>query len=52
MLITITLAVVIVFLAIIPTSAAVTGGPDTSSYDNPTAIGSMASGGGNLVPLW
>jgi hypothetical protein len=55
MLITITLAlaVVIALLATIPASAPVTGGPAAFGYnDNITAIGSMASGGGNLVPLW
>jgi hypothetical protein len=29
------------------------GGPAAFRFnDNPTAIGGMASGGGNLVPLW
>ena len=56
MLITITLAlaVVIALLATIPASAPVTGGgPAAFGYnDNTRAIASMASGGGNLVPLW
>ena len=55
MLITITLAlaVVIALLATIPASAPVTGGPAAFGYtDNTTAIDGMASGGGNLVPLW
>jgi len=55
MLITITLAlaVVIALLATIPASAPVTGGPAAFGYNDDTrAIDGMASGGGNLVPLW
>jgi hypothetical protein len=55
MLITLTLAlaIVIALLATIPASAPVTGEPAAFAYnDSTTAIGGMASGGGNLVPLW
>jgi hypothetical protein len=54
MLITITLAlaVAIGLLATIPASAPVTGGSAAfHSSDNTTEVG-LASGGGNLVPLW
>jgi len=52
--ITLALAVAIALLASIPASAGPgDAGPAVSSYgENPTAIGNMASGGGNLVPLW
>jgi hypothetical protein len=50
---TLALAVMIALLATIPASAPVTGGPATFGYnDSTTWIDGMASGGGNLVPLW
>jgi hypothetical protein len=55
MLLTITfvLAMVIVLLAIIPASAPVTGEPVAFGLiDNRAAPSGLASGGGNLVPLW
>jgi len=52
--ITLVLAVAITLLASIPASAGPgDAAPAVSSYgENPTAIGNLASGGGNLVPLW
>jgi hypothetical protein len=49
-----TLAVVIALLATIAALARPgDGGPAALSYnDTPAAAGGMASGGGNLVPLW
>jgi hypothetical protein len=49
-----TLAVVIAFLATLPASSGPgDGGPAAPSYsDMSAAPGGMASGGGNLVPLW
>ena len=40
-------------IAPLPVFAQAPGGPAAFRFnDNPTAIGGMASGGGNLVPLW
>ena len=40
-------------VAPLPLFAQAPGGPAAFGYnDSTTAIGSMASGGGNLVPLW
>jgi hypothetical protein len=53
MLIRVTLAIatVIVLFAAIP--APVIGGrPAAFAYDASTPLGGLASGGGNLIPLW
>jgi hypothetical protein len=49
-----TLAVLIAFLATLPASAGPgDGAPAVPSYNDTSATaGGMASGGGNLVPLW
>src|SRR5215216_1511180 len=40
-------------VAPLPVFAQAPGGPAAFRFnDNPTAIGDMGSGGGNLVPLW